>query len=67
MSTKSREVLYGGQVRAAKRNAERVRKAATEAARSADRAESHAWSFRMEGFGGPAQPSPTIVQCLNGG
>jgi hypothetical protein len=21
----------------------------------------------MEGFGGPAQPSPTITQCLNGG
>jgi hypothetical protein len=21
----------------------------------------------MEGFGGPAQPSPTIAQCLNGG
>jgi hypothetical protein len=23
--------------------------------------------LRMEGFGGPAQPSPTIAQCLNGG
>jgi hypothetical protein len=21
----------------------------------------------MEGYGGPAQPSPTIAQCLNGG
>jgi hypothetical protein len=21
----------------------------------------------MEGFGGPAQPSPTVGQCLNGG
>src|SRR5713101_4738909 len=26
-----------------------------------------AWSIRMEGYGGPAQPSPTIGQCLNGG
>jgi hypothetical protein len=26
-----------------------------------------AWSIRMEGFGGPAQPSPTTGQCLNGG
>ena len=26
-----------------------------------------AWSLRMEGYGGPAQPSPTIGQCLNGG
>jgi hypothetical protein len=32
-----------------------------------DRAEAHAWSLRMEGFGGPAQPAPTIAQCLNCG
>ena len=25
------------------------------------------WSVRMEGYGGPAQPSPTIGQCLYGG
>lgn len=25
------------------------------------------WSVRMEGGGGPAQPSPTIAQCINGG
>ncbi len=67
MGTKSREVIFGGQVRAAKLNAERTRKLATGAARAADRAEAHAWSLRMEGFGGPAQPSPTIDQCLNGG
>jgi hypothetical protein len=24
-------------------------------------------SLRMEGYGGPAQPSPTIARCLNGG
>jgi hypothetical protein len=30
----------------------------------ADRAEVEAWSIRMEGYGGPAQPSP---QCLSGG
>jgi hypothetical protein len=24
-------------------------------------------SIRMEGYGGPAQPAPTIGQCLNGG
>jgi hypothetical protein len=35
--------------------------------READRAEAHAWSLRMEGFGGPPQPSPIIAQCLNGG
>jgi hypothetical protein len=35
--------------------------------RQADRAEAEAWSIQMEGYGGPAQPSPTIAQCLNGG
>jgi hypothetical protein len=30
------------------------------------RAETEAWSIRMEGYGGPAQPSPTIRQCING-
>ena len=44
-------------------NADRARKLAVEA----DRADARAWSLRMEGFGGPAQASPTIAQCLNGG
>ena len=48
-------------------NADRARKLAVEAAREADRAEAHAWSLRIEGFGGPAQPSPTVAECLNGG
>jgi len=67
MGTKSREVIDGGCVRAAKMNADRARKLAVEAAREADRAEAHSWSLRMEGFAGPAQPSPTIAQWLNGG
>jgi hypothetical protein len=44
MGSKSREVIYGGQVRAAKMNADRARKFAVEAAREADRAEADAWS-----------------------
>ena len=32
-----------------------------------DRAEAEAWSVRMEGYGGTAQPSPTIGQCITGG
>jgi hypothetical protein len=67
MSTKSREVAWGSQIRGAKMRAEAAREAATKAIREADRAEAHAWSVRMEGYGGPAQPSPTIGQCLNGG
>src|SRR6476646_4339065 len=67
MSTKSREVIWGGQIMSAKIRAEAARKEAGKASRAADRAEAEAWSVRMEGYGGPAQPSPTIGQCLNGG
>jgi hypothetical protein len=67
MSTKSRRSIYGGAVIGAKIRAKNAREMATKALREADRAEAEAWSIRMEGYGGPAQPSPTIGQCLNGG
>jgi hypothetical protein len=63
MSTKSRQVIYGSRIAGAKIRAEEARKRAVEA----DRADAEAWSIRMEGYVGPAQPSPTIAQCLNGG
>jgi hypothetical protein len=47
--------------------AQGAREAAQKAIREADRAEAEAWSVRMEGYGGPAHPSPTIGQCINGG
>ena len=62
MSTKSREVIWQG----AKIRVQAARNEATKALRAADRAEAEAWSVRREGYGGPAQPSPTIAQCLNG-
>ncbi|SFJ72795.1 hypothetical protein [Bradyrhizobium sp. cf659] len=67
MSTKSREVIWGGQIMGAAMRANQARVDAESAVREADRAEAEAWSVRMEGYGGPAQPSPTIGQCLNGG
>jgi hypothetical protein len=67
MSTRSRQKIYGSRVMGAKTRAENAKQAAKKAIREADRAEAEAWSIRMEGFGGPAQPSPTIGQCLNGG
>src|SRR5437667_9450907 len=67
MSTKSRRTIYGSRISGAKIRAEGARLAARQAIRKADRAEAEAWSIRMEGYGGPAQPSPTIAQCLNGG
>jgi hypothetical protein len=67
MGTKSREVIWGSTIMGAKIRAEGAREAAQKAGREADRAEAYAWSVQMEGYGGPAQPSPTIGQCLNGG
>jgi hypothetical protein len=67
MSTKSREVIFGSRIGGAKNRAEGAREEAAKAIRAADRAEAEAWSIQMEGYGGPAQPSPTIGQCLNGG
>jgi len=67
MSTKSREVIWGSRIMGAKMRAEAAREEAKKAIREADRAEAAAWSVRMEGYGGPAQPSPTIGQCIHGG
>jgi hypothetical protein len=67
MSTKSREVIYGGRIIGAKIRADGARQAAQKAVRQADRAAAELWSIQMEAYGGPAQPSPTIGQCLNGG
>jgi hypothetical protein len=67
MGGPSRRRIFGDRVRGAKISAEHARQRAKEAAREADAAECLLWSEQMEGFGGPAQPSPTIAQCLNGG
>jgi hypothetical protein len=59
--------MFGDRVRGAKISAVNARERAKQAAREADAAECLLWSEQMEGFGGPAQPSPAIGQCLNGG
>jgi hypothetical protein len=60
MGTKSRETLYGASVRAAAEQAAEARK-------KADRLACDAWNQRMLAFQGPAQPSPTLGDCLNAG
>src|SRR3954465_10938911 len=60
MGTKSRERLYGSSIRA---SAERAR----EARKRADVLACVAWNYRMLGYKGPAQPSPTIADALNAG
>jgi hypothetical protein len=67
MGTKSREVIWGSTIMGADLHARYTREGARKAVREADRAEAYAWSVRMEGYGGPAQPSPTIGQCIHGG
>jgi hypothetical protein len=67
MGSRSRHSLFHGRLIGAKIRAASAREEADKAVRAADRAEAEAWSIRMEGYGGPAQPSPSIGQCLNGG
>ena|ERR1700677_1383876 len=67
MGGPSRRRIFGDRVRGAKISADHAREQAREAVREADNAKCLLWSEQMEGFGGPAQPSPTIAQCRNGG
>jgi len=67
MGSRSRHSLFHGRLIGARIRAASTRAAAQAAIRAADRAEAEAWSIRMEGYGGPAQPSPSIGQCINGG
>jgi hypothetical protein len=60
MGTKSRETLYGSTIRS---SAERAKVAR----READMLACQAWNYRMLGYRGPAQPSPTIGDALNAG
>jgi hypothetical protein len=56
MSTKSREVIWGGRIMGAQIRAPGARKAAQKANPEADRADASPHG----GYRGPAQPSPTI-------
>jgi hypothetical protein len=60
MTTKSREYLYGHDIRY---SAERAK----EARKEADRLACKAWNMRMLGYKGPAQPSPLLGDALNAG
>lgn len=56
MGTKSRETIYGSSVRASAERAKEARKVA-------DRLACEAWTQRMLGFQGPAQPSPALGEA----
>ena len=58
MGTKSRETKFGPSIRASAEKAAAARK-------EADRLACDAWTKRMLGYRGPAQPSPTLGDALN--
>lgn len=58
MSTKSRETMYGSTIRLSAQRAKDARK-------EADRFACEAWNYRMLGYQGPAQPSPTLGDSIN--
>ena len=60
MTIKSRERIYGTTIRMSAERAKTARK-------EADRLACEAWTKRMLGFRGPAQPSPTLGDVLNAG
>ncbi len=60
MSAKSRDRLYGAEVRIAAEPAAQARK-------EADRLACDAWNKRMLAFRGSAQPSPLLDDALNAG
>jgi hypothetical protein len=67
MAGRNRQRIFGDRVKGARIGAQHARERAEQAIREADAAECLLWSEQMEGYGGPAQPSPTIAQCLNAG
>jgi hypothetical protein len=60
MSTKSREYMFGTTIRMSAEHAKEARK-------EADRLACEAWNYRMLGYKGPAQPSPTLGDAVNAG
>ena len=60
MGTKSRDYIYGSTIRATAERAKQARK-------ETDRLACEAWNYRMLGYKGPAQPSPTLGDALNAG
>ena len=63
MSTKSREVIWGGRIMGAQIRAQGAREAAQKAAREADRAEAENWSIRMEVLAGERDTCAEIIRA----
>lgn len=67
MGGKSRDRIYGDKVRAAQVRVSAARELKAKAERETLAAACELWSAKMEGYGGPVQPSPTIGQAVIAG
>jgi hypothetical protein len=67
MGARSGNRIFEDKLRTAKLKLESAKSQAREVRSKIAVAECDVWSARMEGFGGPAEPSPTILQALGCG
>jgi hypothetical protein len=67
MGGKSRNRIYGDKVRAAKVRLTSAQELIAAAEREAIAARCELWSAQMQGYGGPAQPSPMIEEAVGCG
>jgi hypothetical protein len=67
MGRRNPDRLFGGRISAAKMRADSARKEAAEKLKEAAVETCQAWNYRMIGYGGPVQPSPTIGEAISGG
>jgi hypothetical protein len=67
MGGRSRDRIFGDKLRAAQIQLRTAEGEAREADARIAAAECEIWSAQMEGYGGPAQPSPTLAQALAAG
>jgi phage FluMu protein Com len=67
MGGRNRDRLLGGRIMAPELRADSAKKESAEKLKKAHEEACKAWNFRMLGYGGPAQPSPTIAEALSGG
>jgi hypothetical protein len=67
MGGRSRDRIFGDKLRAAKIRLESAKSQSRVVDSRIAAAECELWSAQMEGYGGPAQPSPTIAQAVGAG
>ena len=67
MSTKFREVIWGGQIMRAKIHVKHTRPEAQKAPARLTAPKPTRGRSKWRAYGGPAQPSTTIGQCIHGG